>query len=179
MVERAAGRYVAAARWLHWLTAGSILVIFTTGIWLGRFEPTDEDFKRAIYNQHESFGVLVFLLTLVRLMVRWRNPPPPLPADMGAGVKLVAGLNHAALYVLLVVQPTVGFLNTNAWGFPLMWFGLVPVPSPIGESQVWAPVLSNLHFAGAIAMAVLLGAHIAGVVHHTFIRRDGLLSRMA
>jgi cytochrome b561 len=175
----AAGRYVAPARWLHWLTAGSILVIFVTGIWMGRFEPADEAFKLALYNQHESFGVLVFVLTLARLVVRWRNPPPPLPGDMPGWMKLAATVNHGALYVLLVVQPVVGFLNTNAWGFPLRWFGLVPLPSPIGRSEALAPVLSNLHFVGAVAMAVLLAMHVGAVIQHQFIRRDGLLSRMA
>jgi len=172
------GRYVAPARWLHWATAGSIVVIFTTGIWMVFFEPANEAFKFRLYNIHESFGVLVFAMTLARLWVRWRNPPPPLP-PMPGWMALAAGLNHAALYVLLIVQPVVGFLATNAWGFPLRWFGLVPLPGPIGRHEALAPVLSNLHWLGAIAMAVLLAMHIGAVVHHTFFRKDGILARMA
>lgn len=173
------GRYVAPARWLHWLTAGSILVILTAGIWMVFFEPEDEAFKLRLYNVHESFGVAVFLLALARLWVRRRNPPPPLPEDMPGWMRLAARLNHAALYVVLVVQPVTGFLATNAWGFALRWFGLVPIPSPIGREEALAPVLSLLHFVGALALLVLLGMHLGAVVFHTFVRRDGILARMA
>jgi cytochrome b561 len=170
-------RYVAPARWLHWLTAGCILVVAIAGIWLGRFDPKPEAFKRFLYLIHESFGATVFVLALARLWVRWRNPPPPLP-EMPALMKLAAAATHLALYAVLIIQPVVGFLNTNAWGFPFAWFGLIPIPSPIGRSEVLAPILSQLHFLGALAMLVLLGMHIGAVIHHTFIRKDGLLSRM-
>ncbi len=172
-------RYVASARWLHWLTAGAILVVLVAGVWMTSFEPADEAFKMQLYNIHESFGVVVFVLALARLWVRWRNPPPPLPDDLPAVMRLGATLTHLALYVVLIVQPVVGFLGTNAWGFPLRWFGVVPIPSPLGRSEALAPILSQLHWLGALAMLVLLGMHIAAVIFHTFIRRDGMLSRMA
>jgi cytochrome b561 len=34
-------RYVAAARWLHWIMAVLIAVIATLGIWITAFEPAD------------------------------------------------------------------------------------------------------------------------------------------
>ena len=171
-------RYVALARWLHWLTAGAIMVVLVVGIWMTNFEPADEAVKFSLYNIHESFGVAVFAMALVRLLVRWRRPPPPLPDDLPAMMQLGAAANHAALYVLLIVQPVVGFLGTNAWGFPLRWFGLVVLPSPIGRHETLAPILSQLHWLGAIAMLVLLGMHVAAVVFHTFIRRDGMWGRL-
>jgi len=174
----AEGRYAASARWLHWLTAGSIVVILVAGVWMTFFEPADEAFKLRLYALHESFGVTVFLLVLARLWTRWRNPPPPLP-PMPALMQVGARLNHAALYVVLIVQPTIGFLATNAWGFPLRWFGVVPIPSPVGPNEKLAEILSYLHWLGALALLVLLGMHIGAVVFHTFVRKDGLLARMA
>ena len=41
-----------------------------------------------------------------------------------------------------------------------------------------AKLLSLLHLSGAIAMVMLIGGHLIGVVYHTFVRRDGLLRRM-
>jgi cytochrome b561 len=177
MTAAADGRYVAPARWLHWLTAGSILVILVTGLWFAYLEPPDA-LKFRLFNIHESFGVVVFVLALARLWVRKRNPPPPLP-EMPGWMKLAAGVNHGALYVVMLVQPVTGFLASNAWGFPLAWFGLVPIPSPIGRSEMWAPILGQMHFIGAIAMVVLLGMHVGAVIQHTFIRKDGILARMA
>ena len=41
-----------------------------------------------------------------------------------------------------------------------------------------AKLLSLLHWSGAIALILLIGGHLMGVVYHTFVRRDGLLRRM-
>jgi len=171
-------RYAASSRWLHWLTALLLVAVIPLGIWIGFFEPADEGFKLRLYNLHESLGVLVFLLVLLRIVNRRRNPPPPLPGDMPASMRFAAHATHIGLYALLILMPLTGFLATNAWGFPLSLFGVLPIPSPLGKDEAIAKVLSLLHLCGAIAIGLLILGHLAGVVHHTFIRRDGLLRRM-
>lgn len=171
-------RYAASSRWLHWLTALLLAVIIPVGIWIGFFEPADQNFKLQLYNLHESLGVLVFVLVLLRIVNRHRNPPPPLPDDMPALMRFAAHATHMGLYALLILMPLTGFLATNAWGFPLSLFGVLPIPSPLGKDEAIAKVLSLLHLCGAIAIGLLILGHLAGVVHHTFIRRDGLLRRM-
>jgi len=171
-------RYAAPSRWLHWLTVLLLLVIIPIGIWIHYFEPADEAFKMRLYNVHESLGVLVFVLVLLRIVNRHLNPPPPLPSDIPALMRFAAHATHIGLYALLILMPVTGFLATNAWGFPLSWFGVLPIPSPLGKDEAIAKVLSFLHWCGAIAIVLLILGHLGGVVHHTFIRRDGLLRRM-
>lgn len=171
-------RYTATSRWLHWLTAALVFVVIPVGIWIRFFEPANEAFKLRLYNIHESLGVIVFVLVLVRLWNRYRHPPPPLPANTPAAIQLAARVNHVGLYVLLVLMPVIGFLATNAWGFPLSVFGVLPLPSPVGKDEDLAKLLSLLHLCGAITIVLLIGAHLMGVIYHTFIRRDGLLKRM-
>lgn len=171
-------RYAPAARALHWITAAIIAVVIVVGVWIHYFEPADEPFKLRLYNVHESLGVVVFALTLARLAYRLGHPAPPLPHDTPGPIRVAAHLTHAALYVLLLVMPVLGFLATNAWGFPLKVFGALPLPSPLGKDEALAKVLSALHWSGALAFVVLIAGHLGGVVHHTFIRRDGLLRRM-
>lgn len=171
-------RYTATSRWLHWLTAALLAVIIPLGIWIRYFEPANEAFKLRLYNIHESLGVIVFVIVLIRLVNRHRNPPPPLPVDTPAAIRLAAAVSHAALYALLVLMPITGFLATNAWGFPLSVFGVLPLPSPLGKDEDIAKLLSFLHWCGAIAIILLILGHLAGVIYHTFIRRDGLLQRM-
>jgi len=171
-------RYAASSRWLHWLTVLVLMVSIPVGIWIAFFEPADEAFKLRLYNVHESLGVVVFVLVLIRIVNRRLNPPPPLPGDMPAWMRHVAHANHIGLYVLLVLMPMIGFLATNAWGFPLSLFNVLPIPSPLGKDEGLAKVLSFLHLCGAITIGLLILGHLAGVVHHTFIRRDGLLRRM-
>lgn len=174
----AARRYVAGARWLHWSMALLIVAIAALGIWMTSFEPADEAFKLGLYNVHESLGVTVFALALLRLGVRWTNPPPPLPHGTPAAVRLAAGVSHASLYVLMLTMPIIGFLATNAWGFPLSWFELLPLPSPVGKDVDAAAVLSTLHWIGALALGAIVVAHLLGTAYHVLVRRDRLLDRM-
>jgi cytochrome b561 len=172
-------RYTATSRWLHWITSALVLaVIIPAGIWIVYFEPADEAFKMRLYNVHESLGVIVFALVLIRLVNRWRNPPPPLPADTPAFIHFTSRATHWSLYALLVLMPIVGFLATNAWGFPLSVFNVLPLPVPIGKNEDLAQVLSLLHWCGAIAIGLLILGHLLGVIYHTCIRHDGLLRRM-
>lgn len=173
-----AGRYGAAARGLHWATAALVAVIAALGVWIGFFEPKDEALKLRLYNVHESLGLTVLALTLARLAWRAGHPPPPLPADLPRPVRAAAGATHAALYALLLAMPVAGFLATNAWGFPLRWFGLVAVPSPIGRDPALAPLLSAAHAWMALALALLLALHAGAALWHHLGRRDGVLRRM-
>ena len=171
-------RYNAVARWLHWLTAALLAVIIPVGIWIRYFEPHDEPFKLRLYNIHESFGVIVLVIVLLRLWNRYANPPPPLPIDTPPAIRLAAHVSHVALYVLLILMPIVGFLATNSWGFPLKVFNVLPIPSPLGKDEAVAKILSFVHWCGAVTIILLILAHLSGVIYHTFIRRDGLLKRM-
>ena len=155
-----------------------MLVVITVGLWMVYLEPADQAFKFRLYNLHESFGVTVFMLALIRLVYRRLHPPPPLPPDTPALVRLGAHVTHIALYALLLLMPVIGFLATNAWGFPLSVFGVLPLPSPIAKNEALAEWLSFFHWCGAITIILLIGGHLAGVVYHTFVRRDGLLKRM-
>ena len=110
-------------------------------------------FKQLLYDIHESTGVAIFALVLLRLLHRVASPPAPLPSRVPRAMRFAAHANHALLYAMLLVQPVLGFLDTNAWGFPLTWAGLVRLPSPIGHNETIAPLLSALHWYGAAAAA--------------------------
>jgi cytochrome b561 len=171
-------RYTHTARWLHWLTVAALLVVGALGLWIGWATPEDEALKLRLYNIHESIGLTLLPVTLARLAWRWRHPPPPAPPQPRA-LHLMAQANHAALYALLLTMPVVGFLATNAWGFPLRLFGLLPIPSPLGHDESLAPMLTALHGWMALALGLLVLAHAgAALLWHGAIRRDGLLRRM-
>jgi cytochrome b561 len=172
-------RYGPLARALHWITAALIVVIAILGVWIAYFRPEDEAFKFALYNWHESFGITVLLLTLIRLANRAKHPPAPLPDDMRPELRFVAQANHTLLYAVLIVQPVIGFLATNAWGFPLKLYNVIQIPSPIGrQPDAIAMQFTSAHAVVAILLLVLLAAHIAGVIYHAAIRKDGLHRRM-
>lgn len=172
------GRYTAFARGLHWTTAALMAVIIVLGLYLGWGPEPPEATKMLIYNIHESTGLLVLVLTLVRFAWRQANPPPPLDPALPAVQRFAAHANHAGLYVLMVAMPLSGFLATNAWGFPLTWYGLIPIPSPIGRSEAWAPVLQAVHNWSALLIVLFIAVHVAAALYHHLVRRDDTLRRM-
>ena len=174
-----APRYTLTARWLHGVVALVVLgLVVPAGVWIRYFEPADQAFKMQLYNLHESLGLIVFGLTLARLTWRWMYPPPMLPQATPVLIRLASGFSHASLYALLLLMPITGFLATNAWGFPLVVFEWIPIPSPMGKNELLARALSFTHWCGAVSMGFILCAHVMGAVYHRFFARDAIARRM-
>jgi cytochrome b561 len=171
-------RYTATARLLHWLTVATLLVIGGLGLWLGWAAPEEEALKLRLYNIHESLGITLLAVTLLRLGWRWRHPPPPIHPPLPAPMRWAATASHATLYALLLSMPVVGLLATNAWGFPLTAFGILPIPSPIGRSEALAPALTSLHGWMALALGLVAALHASAALWHHTARRDDTLRRM-
>jgi len=166
--------YRPVAKGLHWVVVALLLVVLPLGAVI-KF--VKDDVKLSFYAVHESLGLLVLVIMLVRLAFRLANPPPPL-VGLPAPMRVAATTVHWLLYAALIAMPVSGFLATNAWGFPLSWFGLIPVPSPIGENKEVAPLLSTIHATLGWTILVLFAIHLGAVLFHHVLRRDRTLYRM-
>lgn len=167
-------RYHPAARIMHWTVAVLLFVVFPFGAVI-KF--VKEDVKLTFYAIHENLGFLILWLMLARLTIRLLRPPPPEP-PMPKVFTRAADVTHKALYAALILQPIFGFLATNAFGFPLNWFGLGVLWSPIGKDPELAPLLMSVHVALGWAILVLFTMHMGGVIFHHVLRRDPTLYRM-
>ena len=145
---------------------------------LGFFDPPRGPFKTGLFYLHENFGVLIFVLVAIRLINRRMNPPAPLPTRVPRDIRLAATANHFLLYVVLFLQPLLGFLVTNSSGFQLNWFGQITLPSLIGKDKAMSDALLFYHGLGALALLVLVLLHIGGTAYHGLVRRDGIVQRM-
>jgi cytochrome b561 len=168
--------YRAGPALLHWLTAALILVTVPLGALLGDMPRVQATFK--YYSLHKWIGVVVFVLTCVRLFLRWRYPPPPLPASMPLWQQRLSTLVHALLYALLLALPLVGWVASTAGGFPIVLFNVLPLPAPVDKSKELSDLLSGVHSVLAWSLVTLLALHLAAVLKHQFVDRDRLLARM-
>jgi len=168
-------RYGAPARSFHWLTVLLVAGLFGVGLYMTRLEFSE--WKIRVYSWHETVGICVFLLTLARLGWRIYSPPPPLPPAPWVE-HLAAHAAHYFLYFGLIVQPILGYLGTNAFGFPVVWFGLVELPVPLPKNDAVGRVLLTAHAWLAYAMGAVIAIHAGAALHHHFMRRDSILSRM-
>jgi cytochrome b561 len=166
--------YTRPARWFHWLTAGLLVLSFTIGLSMTRV--IGDDMKLQVYAWHEWVGVTIFAVTLARLFWRLRRPAPPL--DLPWIERATATLVYVAMYCVLLVQPIVGLMMSAAFGFQVVYLGVLPLPKLVAEDRDLAARLQDLHFTLALALVALFVAHIGGVLYHHLVLRDGVLRRM-
>jgi len=176
MADIAVTGYTTSARVLHWVTAGLVIGMIPIGIAMANadFGPAQD----TLYHLHRSAGILVIVLVLARLAVRYRNPPPPLPADIPAIQQFAAHLTHWALYSLLLVQGIVGWIATSAYRAPIIFFGLFEVPPIWPVNQPFSETMFGVHKLLGIALTVLICMHIGAALFHHFVRKDQVLMRM-
>ena len=173
-------RYTGTAIALHWLMAVMLVGLFAVGIYMHELPMSPQRLK--LYNWHKWAGILVLLLALVR--VRWRatHPAPPLPAAVLAAMpgwqRVAHRAVHDGLYLLLFVTPLLGWAYSSAAGFPVVWFGVLPLPDFVPKDKVLAEAIKPFHAVAAFTMAALVIGHAAAALKHQFIDRDGLLARM-
>jgi cytochrome b561 len=171
--------YSAPAKWFHWVTVVLLATAMPVGFVIKHIKDSD---KMVFYAIHESAGLTILLVALARLAWRLRHPPPPLPEHVPVLLRRTAAAVHHSLYVMLILQPCLGFFMTNAFGFPLRgetaYLGLIDFPKFMEANEALAEVLKTLHTIGGWTILTLLLLHICGVVFHQAIRRDGTLLRM-
>ncbi len=171
--------YGRVAKWFHWITVALIAVALPMGFVIKHIKDSD---KMVFYAIHESAGLTLLLVAVLRLAWRRRHPPPPLPASVPPAMRAAAEGVHHALYALIILQPILGFLMTNAFGFPMRgataYLGLIDLPKLMEPVEWLANALKTLHTIGGWSILLLLVVHIGAVIFHQAIRRDGTLLRM-
>lgn len=169
-------RYNPVAIAFHWLLALAIIGSLGLGIYMSGlpFSPG----RMKLYNWHKWAGVTILLLSALRLL--WRlthRPPADLP--MPAWQTRVAHLTHGLLYLLFFAVPLAGWAYSSAAGFPVVWFGVLPLPDFVSVDKEMAANFKLAHKLLAYGLGGLILAHLGGALKHHFLDRDGLLQRMS
>lgn len=168
-------RYTTTAVVLHWLLAAAILGSLGFGLYMVDlpFSPR----RVQLYNWHKWAGVTILVLSAARLLWRLTHRPPADP-PMPAWQRRAAHATHLALYALFFAVPLTGWAYSSAAGFPIVWFGVLPLPDFVPVDRDLADAIKPLHWISAYALAALVVLHVAAALKHQFVDRDGLLGRM-
>lgn len=173
-----AARYSRGAIILHWLIALLIIGNFI-GAWTSEDLPRDE--RMIMMGYHKATGVVILLLTLVRIGWRLFNRPPALVATLKSWEAATARVTHALFYALMLAVPLAGLGLHSAFGKgqPVSVFGLFDFPAlPVGSDKPTIGLFHELHEITATAMLVLFVLHVAAALKHQFVDRNGTLARM-
>ncbi len=167
--------YTRTAMALHALLALLIAGNVVLGVYMSDLSFSMTRLK--LYNWHKWAGAVILALSAVRLVWRLFHRPPAEPA-MPAWQLKVARITHGLLYGLFFAVPLAGWAYSSASGFPLVVFGVLPLPDWVPVDRDLAAQLKLLHKVLAFSLTALVGLHLAGALKHHFIDRDGLLLRM-
>ncbi|HKT29169.1 cytochrome b [Dyella sp.] len=174
-MTRSPSQFVFAARVLHWLMAIMIVSMLFIGVGLVASVSERHAWLLAI---HKPLGIAILVLAVIRLIVRLRNPPPPLPADLPAVQKLAAYASHYLLYALMIAMPLVGWAMLSAGGYPVMLSPSLRLPPIFPANAAAFAVLRYAHAWLAALLFLTFLAHLGAALYHGLIRRDGVLSSM-
>ena len=175
MSSAPAQRYTRIAMAFHWLLALMIVGSFSVGVYMTDLPFSPERLK--LYNWHKWAGVTLLALTAARLVWRLSHRPPAAPAMPHWQERAVAA-SHGLMYGLFFAIPLLGWAYSSASGFPIVWFGVLPLPDFVPVDKGLAEALKPWHEWTAKGLAALVVLHVAAALKHHFIDRDGLLSRM-
>ena len=169
-------RYGVVAQAFHWATAIFVLIAFLfgpEGSELRVYSP-GSDFERQL---HESLGLFVFALLVMRIlwrMVDKRPEPPQVPRWMSIAAQAVQG----ALYLLLFALPLTAISGAWLEGHPLTLMAGVEIPSLLRTAHATGATIATIHTWLGDAILYLAGFHALAALYHHLVLKDSVLASM-
>lgn len=166
--------YSALSIFLHWSAALIVIALFVLG---EMAEGAPQEQRRELLGLHISIAMAAYLLLMARIIWRLCVPRPQNPQQ----APLLMTLAHWVPLILLLAM-TINLISgpIMVWtkGFAISVFGWFEIPSPFGEMETLHEAMETAHKLGAKALLLAFALHIAGVLKHALINKDGTLLRM-
>jgi cytochrome b561 len=144
--ELTTGRYSMTAIVLHWLLALVILGVFAVGIYSSDLPISPQRLK--LINYHKWAGICFLALTAFRIVWRLKHRPPALPASIELAMpnwqSKAYHATHFVLYALFLGVPLLGWAYSSAAGFPVVVFGVIPLPDFMAVDKEFAKQIRQL-----------------------------------
>lgn len=168
-------RYSGTAIAFHWLLALLIIGSFSFGVYMSDLPFSPSRIRQ--FNWHKWAGITILALSALRLLWRLTHRPPPLDT-VNLWQDRAAHATHLLSYGLCFAIPLAGWAYSSAAGFPVVYFGVLPLPDWVGKNPDLADQLKLLHKILAFSLALLVALHVAATAKHQWFDKDRLLDRM-
>lgn len=164
---------------LHIIIALGMITLLTVGIIMSEFEIF------ALYDLHKSFGAIIFVLALVRVLWRVKKGWPSAVGEMSKVQHAIAKAIHWILIISTVLYPLSGLMMSIGGGHGLSIFGLELIAETLdaaGETVALNGAVGGLghEIHGLITYFVIAAIvlHIIGALKHHIIDKDETITRM-
>jgi cytochrome b561 len=178
MIRNTTSSWGGVARAFHWIIGLTIIGMLAYGWWMNHIpERPDRFFYRSI---HADIGYTLLVLMVLRIIWRWINPVPAMPADTPKWERIAARVGHIALYAIVLVVIMLGWAHSGArpQGDYGSYFGLFHVPQFTSPDKATADAFEDRHIFFAYVLLALVVIHLGAAAWHHFIKRDRVAARM-
>ena len=181
-------RYTSIAISLHWLIAILLVGLIAVGKYMNELEESDH-LRFELIQWHKSFGILVLLLIVLRIIWRLTHRPPQLSSSLPSWQRFAASATHLILYLLVLVIPLSGWVMVSVSPLNLATelFGVIPWPHlsvdaatgfGVSDRETVSELSITAHHYLANGLLILVLLHIGAALRHQFVLKDNLMSRM-
>jgi cytochrome b561 len=178
MFRNTSSAWGAVSRLFHWAGAALVVYLIVHGFWMTEFAARSERFGH--YQTHASVGYALIAFMLLRLLWRWTNAVPELPAMTPRWERIAAHAGHWGLYLLTLAAALGGWALAGTFRRPLdSFFGLFNVPAMVsGGTRGLHEALEETHAALSWTLALLVLVHIVSAIYHWRWKKDNIMQRM-
>lgn len=166
-------RYGFIAAILHWIIVAGIIAQYLLAEAAEDHEGGAAEGPMSIHN---SVGITLLGLAVLRLLWRLVERSPELPLQMHKYEIILARTVHITFYVLLFAIPVSGWMLASLEGESLRYFGLFDLPALTSGGT--KELLKEVHETLFNILFVLALVHIAAALKHHFIDHDNVLRSM-
>lgn len=177
-------------KFLHWLMAMLLIAMISLGFVMTCMVDTAEktgDYNAKLlglsifeaYQMHKSIGAFIFLLLILRIVVRFFSTPV-YHKNLSTFEAKISRAVHGLLYFLVLLLPISGWFlaSSSILGIPTIIFGMFQLPHLINPDVTSEWIWSWVHFLGGIALTCLTISHIAAALKHHYWNKDEVLVSM-
>lgn len=177
MLKNTKNSYGIVAKSFHWILFMMLAFSIVAGNFMASMPNNPDKYQAA--GMHKSFGLVILMLVLLRLIWRLINTRPEDSQDTTPIQNLMAHAMHGFLYLLMLAQPLSGILMSQASGYPVKFFGTFAFPTLIEKNKDAAEFFLNAHGMIWIALVLFVIAHAGAGIYHHVVLKDNILKRMA
>lgn len=173
MINDDATRYGTISRLFHWGMA--FLIAWQLLRFFDRISEGEHWVGRNLVPWHVSIGSLLLLLVVLR--IAWALTQKDRRPEQDPATAVLVRAGHLLLYAAMVLMPMTGAMTMVGKGYGWSPFGIELVAK--GEKIPWMAALGSVHSPLAWLLLIMVAGHIGVALFHHFVKKDGVLRRMA
>ena len=170
-------RFGAGARLFHWLVVLLVLVQIPAGIAMIAPALKQESIDR-LFVLHKGLGVVLLVVVVARSLWRLTHRAPPMSESIPELERRIAVATHWVIYTVLLIVAGSGYVRVVGEGFPIEMMDALGLPTLLPLMPEVASWASLVHRFSTFLLVALVAVHVAEVLRHHLVVRDGTLARM-